>query len=230
MEGEAAQLGMKTVPVRLAGSLTVLVVEDQQTLAESLAVALRQQPGIGLVQVAANAADAVRLAVLDRPDVVVLDLGLPDTPGLVLCRRLQGLVPGVRVVVLTADPHAQAVAESAQLGVCAFLTKSAGLDTLMVAIRDARPHTFTVDSDLLLEMASGEGRRRETVHRLTRRELQILELMSRGSDARGIARELHVSPHTARDYVKIIYRKLDVHSQLEAVLTAFRSGELDLGA
>lgn len=54
--------------------------------------------------------------------------------------------------------------------------------------------------------------------------------MCRGVDARGMARQLHVSPHTARDYIKAIYRKLDAHSQLEAVLTAFRSGELDLGA
>lgn len=214
-----------------AGSVNVLVVEDQQTFAESLAVALREQAGVGWVEIAGSAADAVRLATLNPPDVVLLDLGLPDLPGLELCRRLRPLVPGARVVVLTAEPRAEAVASSASLGVSAFLTKSVGLETLVAAIRDPRGHTFTVDPDLLLEMAAGQSDRQVgSKHRLTRRELQILELMSRGADARGIARELSVSPHTARDYVKAIYRKLDVHSQLEAVLTAFRSGELDLGA
>lgn len=209
--------------------LSVLVVEDQQTLADALAVALRAQEGIKRVVTAHTAAMAERLTVLDRPDVVIVDLGLPDEPGLALCQRLRQRVPDVRLVVLTAEPRGEDIAEAAELGIGAFLSKGVGLETLLAAIRDSAGGTFSVDPTLLLEIARGELPPRSP-HRLTRREREILEMMSRGLDARGIARELNLSPHTARDCIKVIYRKLDVHSQLEAILTAFRSGELDLGA
>lgn len=215
--------------MRDVGMLDVLVVEDQLTLADSLAVALCAQDGVGAVWLAGTAAEAERLAVLERPDVVVLDLGLPDKPGLVLCRRLREQLPGIRVVVLTGEPRRQDITEAAELGASGFLTKGVGLDTLLSAIRDSAGGAFTVDPALLLEVARGEMPRRSE-HRLTPRECDILEMMSRGLDTRGIARELNLSPHTARDYIKVIYRKLGVHSQLEAILTAFRSGELDMGA
>lgn len=211
------------------GLLDVLVVEDQQTLAESLAVALRSQQGIGEVCVAGTAAEAERLAILERPDVVVVDLGLPDQPGLVLCRLLREQLQHVQIVVLTGEPRRDDISEAAELGVGAFLTKGVGLETLLSAIRGGAGGSFTVDPSLLLELARGQSPR-HSEHRLTRRECDILEMMSRGLDTRGIARELNLSPHTARDYIKVIYRKLGVHSQLEAILTAFRSGELDLGA
>lgn len=210
-------------------ALVVLVVEDQQTVADALAVAFRAQQGIGRVVTATTAADATRLAALERPDVVILDLGLPDEPGLVLGRRLLRDIPDVRVVVLTGEPRAEDVAEAAMLGLNAFLTKGVALETLLAAVRDSTGRTFAVDPTLLMDLSRGAMPPRND-HRLTQRECEILTMMSQGIDARGIARALNVSPHTARDYIKAIYRKLDVHSQLEAILTAFRSGVLDLGA
>lgn len=216
-----------TTATAAVDSLLVLLIEDQQTFADSLSVALRNGGAIDRVLVAGTAARAAQLAALEHPDVVILDLVLPDAAGMGLCRTLRRDLPDARLIVLTADPRPEDVALAAELGVSAFLTKCVGLDTLVAAVHDRSGRTFAVDPSLLLEVARAK-RPDSSGSRLTARERQVLGLLSEGFDVRSLAHELNVSPHTARDYIKVIYRKLDVHSQLEAVLTAFRSGELEL--
>lgn len=201
----------------------VLVVEDQQTLGELLAHVLDQEDDLSMCGLAATGAGALRIAVLDRPDLAVVDLGLPDMSGIRLCRLLMESCPGLRVVVLTADARPEPARAAAAAGAVAFLAKSTSLEGLLTAIRQP-PGTFTVDPALLAPEAEPP-----VSGRLSPREQEILDLMGRGFDARSISRRLHLSLHTTRGYMKSLYRKLGVHSQLEAVAAAARQGVLDTG-
>lgn len=204
----------------------VLVVEDQKTLADLMATVIDQQADLVCVGAVGRGDEALRLAVLDPPDVAVVDIGLPDVSGIELCTRLRRLVPGVRVVVLTAASLPELALSAAAAGASAYLAKSAPLLTLLGEIR-RRDDAFALDptvARVALEPPSVASQR------LSPREAEILDLMSEGLDARAIACRLHLSVHTTRGYTKSLYRKLDVHTQLEAVATGMRSGALRRGA
>ncbi len=203
--------------------LKVLVVEDQRTFADALVRTVRQEPGLEPVGPAATGAEALRMAALEVVDVAIVDVGLPDLDGLELCRRLRRQWPAVRVVLLTADPRPALARRAVDVGARAFLSKWMSLDTLLSAVL-AGDDTFVVDPALLMAYEeTGPG----TL--LSPREAEILQLMTEGHDARSIAGALHLSVHTTRGYIKNVYRKLDVHSQLAAVAAVTRRGVVRAG-
>ncbi|WP_439939122.1 response regulator transcription factor [Nocardia sp. N13] len=195
--------------------LRVLVVEDQRTLAEALVRTVGLEPDLEPIGSASSGEEALRILALERADAAIIDVGLPDTDGIELCRRLQQLAPGVRVILFTADPHPELARRAIDAGARALLCKSMSLDTLLSAVK-GDGDMFAVDPALLV------AARPSTF--LSPREGEILGLMAEGYDARRIAGHLHLSVHTTRGYIKSLYRKLDVHNQLEAVAAGSRRG------
>lgn len=196
----------------------VLVVDDHQVFADLVSVALERDASMRCVGSAASVQEArVRAAAL-RPDVALVDVRLPDGDGLDLAAELLAERPELRVVVLTAYPRADLVARARTVGVSALLAKELSLPELLAALRDARP-----EAPVLVELE-------EPRHALTRREMEVLELLGEGVDVRAIARTLGISPHTTRDHVKNVLAKLGARTQLDAVVVAARSGILRIGA
>jgi DNA-binding NarL/FixJ family response regulator len=212
------------------GPIRVLVVDDHQTFAELLALALAGQPSLRYVGHARNAAEALRLVGEVQPDVVLMDVQLPDVDGITVTERLLALYPAIRVVVLTAYTEPALVARAATAGASGFLTKDGALGDVLHALHTAHGGGMTVSSHLLAGLLSSPGQPEPGPSvpgtRLTSREYEVLRLMGRGLDVRTIARELTISPHTCRGYVKILLAKLGAHSQLEAVAIATRRGML----
>ncbi|MCR4512400.1 response regulator transcription factor [Aeromicrobium sp. 50.2.37] len=202
----------------MGGIERVLVVDDHQVFADLVSVALESDPTMRCVGSAATVEDARRLAAELRPDLALVDVRLPDGDGLDLAAELLAARPELRVVVLTAYPRADLVERARAVGVAALLAKELSLTELLAALRDARP-----DAPVLVEL-------QEPQHGLTRRELEVLELLGEGSDVRAIARTLGISPHTTRDHVKNVLAKLGARTQLDAVVMAARSGILRIGA
>lgn len=200
----------------------VLVIDDHRVFSELLSLALDASEGTECVAIATSIQEGLLKAVAYAVDVVVVDVRLPDGSGLDCVPRLRGVLPGARIIVLTAHPRADLAERALEAGASAFVAKDVPLADLLAAIRQARPTAPVVTASFPV-MPAGAGR-------LTARELEVLEMLARGQDATEIARVLALSVYTVRDHVKAILGKLQARTQLAAVTTAITLGIVDPGS
>jgi len=206
-------------------TLRVLVVDDHTTFAELLTAAIDREPD--LVSVGHASTGTAGVAMFDelRPDVVLMDLRLPDIDGFAATAQIVAIDPTVRVIMLTAHVTATVVADAAASGVCGFLPKDGHLADMLRTVRTAEPGNMAVDPALLARlMGQPQTPSRVLARPLTQREHSVLAWMADGKDVTNIARELNISAHTCRGHVKAVLSKLGAHSQLEAVIIAVRIG------
>ncbi len=206
--------------------LRIVVVDDHATLAELLTLALQAEPGLRCVGSAASAAEAHDLVRRARPDVVVMDVELGGDDGLVLTAALTRELPDLRVVVLTAKVDSRVMQRAVDAGACALLPKSGPLMQTLRSVREARRGGLDVDPAVLRQLLRRQQQEATATARvdLTARESEVLRLLATGLDVRRIAQALTISEHTCRGHVKSLLRKLDSHTQLEAVAVANRLG------
>ena len=201
---------------------TILIVDDHRLFADVVAYAL-EQLGASVVGPVGTAAEAVEMAAAEDPDVVLLDLALPDGDGIDVGRRILALHPETIVLALSASTDPRAATEAVEAGFRGFVPKEARLPTVVEAIQAAldgrstviRPtHTPTsLRSGVSAGLLAGG---------LTTREREILELLVAGLGSRAIAEELRISVNTVRTHVQSVLTKLQVHSRLEAAAFAVR--------
>jgi DNA-binding NarL/FixJ family response regulator len=208
----------------------VLIVEDHKVVRAGLAAELAA-PGFLLVGEAASGREAIAEAMRLQPDVVLLDLGLPDLPGPVVCAELVAVVPTVCVIVFSAHQDEALVRAVVEAGARAYLLKDAEDVDLPRVIERVRAGESVLDpraaSALLRTLEPG---RRPAAPELTAQELNILRLVAEGHTNPEIGRRLCLSRHTVKEYLSNVMRKLDVASRLEAVLEGGRRGLIDLNA
>jgi DNA-binding NarL/FixJ family response regulator len=209
----------------------VLLVEDQRTLAEALAIAIDAQPDLECVGAVRTAEEALRIAGARRPDVVLMDIHLPGADGIDGTRQIKALHPDVRVFILTADATPVRFADAAEAGATGFLAKDGPFPDVLAAIRTRGRAMVTggtfaaLTADLRREVHTEEENRQNWAC-LTGREKEVLSLMGEGLGSQAIAERLQVSRHTALSHVKRILVKLKVHSRRDAVIVATRTGLL----
>ena len=206
-------------------ALKVLVVDDHSTFAELLTGAIDREPDLVSVGHATTGAAGVAMFDKLRPDVVLMDLQLPDIDGFAATAQIVAISPQARVIMLTAHVTAAVVAAAAASGVCGFLPKDGHLADMLKTVRTAEPGNLAVDPALLARLIGQPQAPSRTLARpLSQRELTVLTRMADGKDVTSIARELRISAHTCRGHVKAVLDKLGAHSQLEAVVIAVRIG------
>jgi DNA-binding NarL/FixJ family response regulator len=209
-----------TEPVR------VLIVDDQRVFAEALALGLETNPGIRCEGVVATAEDALERLTASRPQVVLMDMALPGASGIEATRQIKELYPDIRVILLTGHVRASAVAAAAAVGASGFLPKDAPFSDVMEAVLAPVTANFLIDSGLVATLFSRDedvsAAEKGTTDRprLTRREQEVLALLSEGMPATGVARNLGISLNTCRGHIKSILAKMGAHSQLEVVTAA----------
>jgi len=208
-----------------AGHLRVLVVDDHQTFADMLALALSSEPDLQCVGTAGSGAEAVAMVVELRPDVVIMDIEMPHSDGLAATRRLREVVPDLVIVVVTAHRDPQWVLRATQAGASAFVPKNGSLPEMLDVLRRARVGAMLVAASAFGSApVAGSARTTAPPVELTQRERDVLNCLGRGMATKAIARVLGISLHTCRGYVKSLLAKLGASSQLEAVVTAQRLG------
>ena len=203
----------------------VLIVEDQALFAEVIRESLLDL-GMDVAPPCVTGAQALEAAPRVKPDVVLLDIGLPDQNGFIIGREIRRLLPEGLVVALTAMDDVRSVRQAMREGFHGYLTKDLSVGAFVRSIQNIIEGQVVVPQHASGAMAGG-GRRSDDdllFSRLTQREREVLDLLVKGSSGGAIARRLSVSPHTVRTHVQSILVKLQVHSRLEAVAVAFRRG------
>lgn len=212
------------------GAFRVVVVDDQRSFAESMAVVVDSQPDMCCVAVARNHDEAVRAAREHEPDVILMDVGLPGVDGVETTAHVMREHPGTRVVVLTGRPDVTVLARAAAAGATAFLLKDSSVEEVLDAIRTSSSTRVQVDSNALTTILDQDDRQRPPgLDELTQRELEVLGELGRGHQPKQIARVLGIALPTCRGYIKTLFQKLGAHSALEAVVLAHRYGLLQPG-
>jgi DNA-binding NarL/FixJ family response regulator len=219
-----------TVPSSAHRPSRVLVVDDHWAFADAMCLALEARDDLACAGCVASVDEAIAAITATGPDLVLMDLNLPGVDGIEGTRRVRAHNPAVRVVVLTGQADLHRMTMALEAGASGFLLKEGRLVHLLDAIAAPGGQGLVVDQTTLSRLAERAGggghvtggRRPAPV--LTPRECDVIELMGRGLAPQAVARRLGISVHTCRGNLKTIYSKLDVHSQVEAVIVAARLG------
>ena len=222
-------MAMETAPIaaqspRNGVTSRVLIVDDHNTFADLLAMALSSEEDFQCVGTASTGAAALDLATRLRPDIVVMDIQLGAESGLDVARRIRDLLPNSVIVVVSAHRDPNWVVRAAQSGASAFAPKSGSLTEMLSVLRGARNGSMLVAPSLFQQVVGAMPEPKLPAEKLTAREQDVLVLMGKGVAPTEIARVLNISVNTCRGYVKTIHAKLGVRSQLEAVVKAQRLG------
>lgn len=208
---------------------TVLIVDDQEVVREGLRAILGTVPGIEVVGMAANGAEAVEAVATAAPQVVLMDLNMPIMNGVEATRALRAEHPEVKVLVLTTYDAEEWVLDAIRAGASGYLLKDAPRDRLIEAIKGTADGESHVDpgvaGELLARVAvSGTAAPSAVAAGLSDRELDVLRLLGNGMTNAAIAESLFLSEGTVRNYVSSILAKLQVEDRTQAAVLAVRHG------
>jgi DNA-binding NarL/FixJ family response regulator len=207
----------------------VLLVDDHPLFLDGVRAALTGAEDLEVVGEAHDVAEAVELAGRLEPDVVLMDLNLPDGSGIDATRAVLRQDAGIRVLVMTMSADDDAVVAAIRAGARGYVVKGAGRADLLQAVRTVAAGG-AVFSPTVADRLGGfftgvaAAPAREAFPQLTEREREVLDLVARGYDNRRIARELFLSDKTVRNHVSNIVDKLGAPDRAEAILRARRAG------
>jgi DNA-binding NarL/FixJ family response regulator len=220
---------MDSPPVR------IVVADDQRAVREALATVLDAVPGLEVVGLAADGAEAVEQAHRLSPDVVLMDLRMPTVDGVTATARLSAELPEVKVVVLTTFADDSSIISALEAGAMGFLTKDAGREQIALAVRSAAAGQSVLDPAAqasLLRAATPASSVSPTrpaggadlPDDLTPREADVLRLIAAGSTNAEIAADLYISEVTVKSHINHLFAKISARSRAEAVRYAYDHG------
>jgi two-component system, NarL family, response regulator LiaR len=210
-----------------SASIRVMLVDDHIMVRRGLATFLEVFDDLELVGEAADGDEAIERCARLMPDVVLMDLAMPDVDGVTATRVIRQRFPGVQVLALTSFKEEALIQNALKAGAIGYLLKDVTADELARAIRAARAGRATLAPAAVQAMVNAATQPQVPGHDLTERERAVLALMIEGLNNTEIAEKLVVSPSTIKSHVSHILRKLDVANRTEAVAIAMRHHLVD---
>ena len=215
----------------MSDRVRVLIVDDDDLMRAGLRGVLSSDEGIEVVGEASDGRDALYRARLLEPEVVLMDVRMPDLDGITATRELLAVLPDVRVVVLTTFEQDDYIFGALSAGASGFLLKRTKPEDLITAIHTVAAGEAllspSVTSRVIERMAhdpAPDAERDERLDELTPREREVLELIARGLSNAEIADDLTIEASTVKTHVKNVLSKLGVRDRLQAVIFAYESG------
>ena len=210
----------------MADPIRVLIVDDHSVVREGLRAFLELQAGLEVVGEAADGEEAIEAGARLRPDVILMDLVMPQLGGVAAMRRLREQVPGARIIVLTSFLDDDKLLPALRSGAAGYLLKNAEPHEIARAVRAAHAGEALLDpvvaARLVETLAADDGQ--EPLDRLTPREREVLVLIGRGYSNKRIANELELSEKTVKTHVGHVLAKLGVTDRTQAAVVAVRAG------
>jgi DNA-binding NarL/FixJ family response regulator len=207
-------------------SIRVLVADDHEVVRRGLKT-LFQDTDIEIIAEASNGKEAVDRTVQHKPDVVLMDIRMPNVDGLDAMERLKKKSPETPVVVLSTYDNPTYVARTVSLGACDYVLKGAPRKDLIAAITRAAAGDSPSEGSILRRIRATMAKKREGVRSevpLTERETQVLRHIALGLSNADIARSLSISVETVKEHVQNILRKIDCSARTQAAVWAVRHG------
>ncbi len=199
--------------------LKVMIVDDHEVVREGLRSLLNRRAGMTVVAEAGSVAEAVQLALKEEPQVVVMDVRLPDGSGVEACREIRSHLPGTRMIMLTSYADDEAVIASIIAGASAYLLKQTRGQQLADAVMAVAAGESLLDPQVtrrVLEQMRDMATGTDKPSQLTENENKILRLIAEGKTNREIAAEIFLSDKTVKNYVSSILNKLNLRRRSEA--------------
>jgi DNA-binding NarL/FixJ family response regulator len=212
-------------------AIRVLVVDDQTLFRTGLTSLLHEDERVEVVGQAIDGADALKQSMKLKPDVVLMDLKMPNADGIEATRQIVETIPGVKVMILTTFETDSQVIQALKAGASGYVLKDSSATAIVnsvVAVMSGERVMASSVANRVLDMLTGRTSPKEFYDGLTNREIEILKLLANGMANKQIAYRLKISEKTVRNHVSNAYEKLGISDRSQAVLYAVRKGLVEV--
>jgi DNA-binding NarL/FixJ family response regulator len=219
---------MMTVATKAA---RILIADDQTLFRAGLARLLDEDPRVEVVGQAVDGVDAVKQAAKLKPDVILMDLKMPNLDGIEATRQITEAAPETKIVMLTTFETDSQVIQALKAGASGYVLKDSSAEAIVssiVAVMSGEKVMASAVANRVLEMLTGTSTPKEFYDGLTNREIEILKLLANGMANKQIAYRLKISEKTVRNHVSNTYEKLGIYDRSQAVLYAVRKGLVEV--
>lgn len=216
------------------GPIKILIVDDHEVVRDGISVMMGRQQDFGVVGEAQNGVEAVEKARELQPDLVLMDLRMPQMDGVTAMRQIREENPAIKFIVLTTYDSDEYIFDAIEAGAKGYLLKDASRDELFQAVRAVHRGESLIEPGVAskvldrLAQLSRQASQHSVASLLSERETEVLQHMARGAANKSIASSLSISESTVKTHVANIFQKLDVNQRTEAVTKAMSLGIIKL--
>jgi len=205
-------------------SIKLIIADDHQLFRKGLRQLCEVNGGFEVLAEAGNGMEAVQVARQHQPDVMLMDIRMPDMTGTDAARQILAELPETRIIMLTMYHQEHYVTEAVKAGACGYLLKNSDEETLFNAIRAAYAGNGWVDQQVTKHVLDKIRTMEPSTTQLDAQEVELLRLVAQGRDNEAIAHQLHVSRGTVANRLRLIFQKINVQNRTEAALYALQHG------
>ena len=216
---------------RVPGKMKILIADDHPVVREGLVTMLSRENDIEVVGEAQNGKVAIEKARELKPDIVLMDLRMPEVDGIEAIRRIKSENPQVKFIVLTTYDNDEYIFKGIEAGARAYLLKDAPRAELFKAIRAVSRGESLIEPAIagkVLDRFAELSRQTQSPEALSERELEVLTLIAKGTSNKLIATNLNIGESTVKTHIQNIFHKLNVSDRTEAVTEAIKKGIVHL--
>jgi DNA-binding NarL/FixJ family response regulator len=213
--------------------IRVIIADDQSLIVEGISIIIGSQPDIEVVATAGNGARAVELVEVYKPDIVLMDIRMPEMNGIEALKEIKARFPKTIVLMLTTFDPDEYILGAFRNGADGYLLKDTSGDKLALAIRDANAGNITIPASIaarIIAQIPKENRKNSlSDYNLTQREAEIAELICKGYRNDQLSREFGISMGTVKNYISSLYSKLEVSRRQEAIdiITGLKNNKMN---